>query len=331
MNDEQRLYPHRIYQINQRLEEVKQVCGIEERLVTFSILNSYNRKFNWLVVNKKRWAWGEKILENINGCFSEHEGLWQELLKKLGEKANKILADSIEYFKRKIENKNLSEKDCEDVHYHLLNLYQYYPHDSDIGIDGVIYRNFVNKRKKLLYAKGELLTEGMNNFHIYPWIDMVFIFESGTRLRSISAQEPQGKNDTGNDLEYYTEAQYKDKIATIRGRKPAKASQDKIYFEYIFPLIMGYPDPNGSAEPFNGKWEKDGKTKYLIEEEKIRELVSEFKYTVCFPVYDAFINKRLYGNFYGNVVIPFAFKEDRDEFIKEYQRKIEDSLFLLIK
>ena len=329
MNDEQKLYPHKIYQINQKLEELKWICGIKERLFTFSVLNPYSRNFNWLVVNNKRWAFDEEILSNINGCFEKHGELWQNLLKKLKNQNNEVLADSIKYFEVKIKNNNLSENDCEDFHYHLLNLYQYYPHDSDIGIDGVVYRNYINKRKRLLYAKGELITKDMLNFHNYPWIDMVFIFESDIKIRSLSAQERQGGN-IKNDVEY-TETTYDDKIGYIKENTTEKSFQEEIYSKYIIPLIMGYPDPCDSTKLFNGKWRKNGKDEFLIEEELIRKLVNEFKYVVCFPVYDAFIDRRLYGNFFGNIIIPFAFKDDRDEFIKEHQKEIEDNLFLLVK
>lgn len=324
MNSEQKLYPHKIYQINQRLEELKEMWGIEERLVLFSILNYYKREFNWLVVNDERWTFDENIIDNINRCFELLKKERESLLRELARLNIEALVNSIEYFESDKKSNEWSEEERKEFHYHFLNLYQYYPHDAYAGIDGVIYRNFIRKRKRLLYAKGELLTD-INNFNIYPWIDMTFVYESDVKIRSLSAQERQ--NDVIKDIEY-TEVTFKNEIESIKGLKHNDSFKNEIYFRFMVPLVAGYPHPNKSGELFDGK---NGENEFLIEVKIIKKLVNKYKYILCFPVYDTYIDKRLYGNFYGNVAIPFAFKEDRDEFLKENQKKIEENLFLLIR
>ncbi len=342
MKNEQRVYHHRIYQKNRLLEEFKRACGIEKSIVSFSILNFHNRKFNWFIVNDKRWDFDQgnrSIIDNINDCYQSCENEWKELLEKLKKLNIEELVDSIKYFENgERENGNSTDETRKDFHFHLLNLYQYYPHDREIGIDGVIYRNFVNKKERLLYAKGELLVDLEKSFHIHPWINMTFNYESDEKIRVLSAQEPQS-NGTEKDKEYTTEVTFENKkqeIAKLTINEKSAKSEDelgkKIYFHYMLPLIVGYRHPDPDIEGiFDGGKLGNGYKKYLLKADTIRELVNEYKYILCFPVYDAFIDKRLYGNFYGNVIIPFAFKDDRDEFLEEHQKKIEENLFLLVR
>jgi hypothetical protein len=337
MNNEQKLYHHKIYQKNRLLEEFKRVCGIEERLVSFSILNPYNRKFNWLVVNDERWEFTPNIIKNINSCYESCNSNWKKLLKKLKEHKIEELVDSIEYFENsERKNVNLTEEERKEFHFHLLNLYQYYPHEEDAGIDGVVYRNFRNKRKRLLYAKGELLMEEgfEKKFRIYPWINMTFVYKSGVRIRSLSSQEKQSDGKQ-KDIEY-TETSKEEEIDKIEDMESPASSKD-VYFNYIIPLIAGYPHPDETKREkgliFDGSKSKDKKENetFLIDDSTIKNLINKFKYILSFPVYDTFIDKTLYGNFFGNITILFAFKDDRDEFLEEHQRKIEENLFLLIK
>lgn len=326
MNNEQKLYHHKIYQRNRLLEEFKQVCGIENEIVSFSILNFHNRSFNWYVVNKNRWVFDEQIILNINHCIRDRQTQWKSLFEKLNKLDIKELTDSIKYFVRERNAINWSDKEARrEFHFHLLNLYQYYPHEAHIGIDGVIYRNFVEKGKRLLFAKGELLTDTdvFKNFNLYPWIKMAFVYESGDKVRSLSAQEQK------QDIKY-TEATFKNEIEEIKESSCEKSTSNyKEYFHYLVPLIMGYEHPDDPKRVFDGVRNED--KKYLLDDKDIMELVTNFKYILCFPVYDTFIDKRLYGNFCGNITIPFAFKDDRDEFLKEHQKKIEENLFLLIQ
>ncbi|MGR3174573.1 MAG: hypothetical protein ACUZ8N_08255 [Candidatus Scalindua sp.] len=341
MNNEQKLYYHKIYQKNRLLEEFKQVCGIEKRLVSFNILNFHNRKFNWYVVDNNRWKFDEQIIQNINDCMDSEQ--LKDERKSFYEKLKKLnieeLVDSIKYFENgERKDGNSSKEEMEDFHFHLLNLYQYYPHEEDDGIDGVVYRNFKNKRERLLYTKGELLTDLEKSFRIYPWINMTFIYKSYEEIQSLSAQEQQS-NGAEKDIEYTTEETFESKKHEIAGRTKNKKKVEsgdelakKIYFHYMVPLIVGYshPDP-AKGGLFDGGKFQDGEKEYLLKAETIRELVNKYKYILCFPVYDTFINKSLYGNFYGNITIPFEFKHDRDVFLKKHKRKIEENLFLLIR
>ena len=117
MNNEQRLYHHKIYQKNRLLEEFKRVCGIEKRIVSLSVLNPYNHKFNWLVVDDKRWNFTLDITQNINSCYKSCKNDWRELLKRL--KGHKIeeLVDSIEYFENGERKKvNFAEEERKEFH-----------------------------------------------------------------------------------------------------------------------------------------------------------------------------------------------------------------------
>lgn len=326
MNNDQRLYPTTIYLINQRLEAFKQACGIKNRLVSFSILNTYNRKFNWLVVNNERWKFDKLIIDYISKCINNKNSEWQSFLKTLGKLDITELTESITYFQN-IKSRDLTkEEEWKEFHYHLLNLYQYYPHEAWDGIDGIIYRNFINKKERLRYAKGKLLTD-IDIFNIYPWLDITSIYESDEMIRTLSSQEeqPYGNSAQGyqKDIEY-TEATFTQKIEEIKKSAANNNAQSKpeVYFKYIVPLIAGYPDPDNQGI-FNGK--------DLLGDDTIKKLVNNFKYILCFPVYDTYIDKRLYGNFYGNVIIFFGFENDRDEFLNNHRENIEENLFLLIR
>jgi hypothetical protein len=336
MDNDQRLYFNKIYQINRKLEEFKQVCGIEKkRLVSFNILNPYNRKFNWYVVNNNRWEFDAQIIQNINDCMDcEQLKPFYEELKKLNIEE---LVDSIKYFENgERKNGNSSKKKMKDFHFHLLNLYQYYPHQEDGGIDGVVYRNFKSKKKRLLYTKGELLTK-YNNFDIYPWINMTFIYEFEKEIMSLSSQEQQLDGKV-QDVEF-TKKTFNNEIEKIKSSKPYNfSSRKKVYFNYIVPLIMGYFHPDLKKEElFDGKRYGKKSEKFLLEDDTIKDLIKRFKYILCFPVYDAFIGKRLYGNFCGNSTIFFEIEDDRNAFLEKHEKEIEDkkkieeNLFLLVR
>jgi hypothetical protein len=337
MNNEQMLYHHKIYQKNRLLAEFKRVCGIDEkRTVSLSILNFHNRKFNWYVVGDNGWTFDEHIIKNINECMDREQSEWESFYDKLKKLDIEGLDESIDYFKsgdRKTADSG--EKEMSEFNFHFLNLYQYYPHEALTGIDGVIYRNFINKRKRLYYAQGEL-QPGLKNFDIYPWIDMGFVYKSGEEIRCLSAQEKM-PNNLREDRKYTTRATFDKKIKEIQEIKTTALSEDKVYFNYLVPLIMGYPDPNNDNNDFKGRWikkkgnEKKGKIEYFLDDDEIRTLLTKLKYITCFPVYDAFIDKGLYGNFYGNVTIFFEFEGERYRFAKENHKKIEENLFLLLK
>ena len=337
MNDEQRLYPHKIYQKNRLLEEFKQMCGVDDKIISFNIIDFYSRRFNWYVVNKERWMFKEQIINNINECISVHSDEWRSFFEERRKQDFKELKDSIEYFGKERKTTNWSDKkNRREFHFHLLNLYQYYPHKAQIGIDGVIYRNFIDQGERLCYAKGELLTDTdkYGKYYIYPWINMTFVYKSGKNVNSLSAQENLLSNkESKNDIEYTTETDKNEKIKEMQDIETIALSQDKVYFNYLVPLVMGYPDPIVDKDIFNGSWKCNQETKYFLDDDTIKTLLIKLKYIICFPVYDAFVGSRLYGNFYGNVTIFFEKEDERVGFIEDKDKisRIEESLFLLIR
>ncbi len=327
MNDKQKLYPQKIYQVNYVLEEIRKICEIKDQLVGFSILNYFTQKFNNFPIHSDRWEFNGKICNNIIGCLKtkKHKDDWKYLFEHIESVGLEVLQESVDYFKKIMEEKCTlltSEEEYKEFHYHLLNLYQSFPIDSNEYIDGIVFRNFKKKQTRLLYATGELLVEMGKTYNVYPWIDMTFVYESGEKIRSISCQEYGGKD---CDMVYIADVTREKIKMTIKNKVSIKPS---VYFDYLLPIFAGYLSPSGDATL---KYDGKHKNTYLLSKSYIRNLLVKIKYILCIPVYNAYIDKRLYGSFYGIFTIPFTFKDDRDEFIKEHKKKIEENLFLLIK
>lgn len=354
MSIEQKLYPQNIYQINQTHEEFNRICKIKkDQFISFGILDCYTKKFNSLVVDRNRWSFEGKdqaIVKNIKECYIDdtYKTLWQNFFTQIERCGIEDKKESIVFFKKNIGSK--AKLDIDAFHFHLLNLYQSYPLDSDENIDGVIFRNFkkfMKKKECLCYAIGKLLNENeyKNTYNDYPWIDMRFVFESGSTVNSFSSQEFAKNKD--NDIEYTAENRT-EKIKQIRNNCDIAKNDEsgmKLYRDYIVPIIVGYPHPNHEHGEylFNGLWYDKCEKQFLLSADKTKKLISKFKFILCIPVYDAFIDKRLYGNFYGNITFAFETVQERNDFIGESMKKggngaeikridiIKENLFLYVK
>lgn len=343
MTVKQKLYPQKIYQVNRAIDEFKKECGLGNQFVGFCALNYYNRKFNWYVVHKDRWDFTPEpcIVNNIKECCKKHNKEWEEFLKEWKSLYNEALRESIEYFDKIISNTNgiseSSEEYCEAFHFHFLNIYQSYPIYSDKFFDGIIYRNLKKKKKRLKYAIADTLSDSdlKHTYTIYPWLDITFYYEDGEEIRSFSCQEC-GKE--GCDIEIGADLaveEIKSKIRILEEFQHTPA--DKVYY-YLLSIMAGYPHPKpsnckGQANskdkpmPYNGKYKNDDNDEYLLKQEHIPKTNS----LLFIPVYDAPIGKELYGNFFGNITIPFETKDERNMFINNNKDTIENNLFLLIR
>lgn len=345
MTVKQKLYPQKIYQVNRAIDEFKKECGLGNQFIGFCALNYYNRKFNWYVVHKDGWDFTPKsrIVNNIKECCKKHASEWKEFLKELTSLYNEALKESIEYFDKIISNTNgISESSeeyyeeyYEEFHFHFLNIYQSYPIYSDKFFDGIIYRNLKKKKKRLKYAIADTLSDSdlKHTCTIYPWIDITFYYEDGEAIRSFSCQE-YGKEGCDIEIEIgvnLTAEEIKSKIRILEQFQHTHV--DKVYYYYLLPIMAGYPHPNSKEKPmpYNGKYKNDDNDEYLLKQEHIPKTNS----LLFIPVYDAPIGKKLYGNFFGNITIPFESGTERNAFVDKEDRKnikvIEENLFLLKK
>jgi len=324
MKDKQTLYSQKIYQVNQALDEFKKVCKLGNQFIGFCGLNYYNRKFNWYVVD--RWDFNKNIVNNIKECCMKHNEEWKNYLKELENLKNEALKESIKYFDEIIRSTSgiseSSEEYCENFHFHFLNIYQSYPIDSDKYFDGIMYRNFRREKGQLRYATGETLSNLQDAHHAYPWLDITLNFKGRKEITSFSCQE------CGED-EYDIKYESPDRkiIVSTKLKKPpssAHSQADKLYFYYLLPIVARYNHPVKKGEWYEGKYNQND---YLLQHDH----VAPYKFLLFIPVYDAPICKEPYGNFFGNITIPFDSDRERKAFIDKNINVIEENLFLLIK
>ena len=324
MDFPQSLYSQRIYRVNKTIENLKEAFELEKYFVGFDTLNYYTLKFNWYAVDKKRWSFGSDIINNIKDCYDIHKDKWGSLFSQLIGLNRIALNESMGEFKSEMGKRSL---DAKRIHYHLMNMYQSYPIDSDKFLAGVIYRNFKSFRignKRLSYAKGTFLTgtEYNGTYTIYPWIRFQFVFRDCSEDEAecfLCCQEkaedlPLDDCNGGN--------------SKARGKTPGAISdRENIYFHYIVPLLVRFKDPVEDSKSFNGKVAKiDGANadRYLFSTEDIKKGISGFEYILCIPVYDAVIADSMYGNFYGNLTFLFSSNDGLNNFVKAQKSRFEE-------
>ena len=92
------------------------------------------------------------------------------------------------------------------------------------------------------YAEGEFLID--IQYDIAPWVDIKFTYADGQKS-SFSAQ------DQNEDIEY-TDNNKEDFRKLIERKTLPSESPETVYFNYIVPLIMGYPHPDEEGKVFDG-------------------------------------------------------------------------------
>ena len=323
MENYQILYPQKIYPLNCAIDEFKEVCKLGDTLFGFCVLNYNNRKFNLYVVYKDRWKFDVELVNNVKKCCKKQNEEWKDFFGVLKSLKNEALNKSIEYFEKINSDTNKISESLEEFHFHFLNIYQSYPIHSDKYFDGIVYRNLRRRPVRLRYATAEVISDLKDTYDNYPWLDIKLLYEDSEKITSFSCQEYGGN---GTDIEYKF-------LQKTRIRKNLKAFEsehtkaEKLYLYYILPIIAGYshPDhPDNSEKLYDGMYDN---SEFLLKPEH----VAPYKYILFIPVYDAPIGKKLYGNFFGNITIPFKSKRKRNKFIKKYIKVIEENLFLLIR
>lgn len=323
MDFPQSLYSQRIYRINKLIGNLKEVFGLDEYFVGFDTLNYYTLKFNWYAIHQERWRFDTEIVHNIKCCYKNHESKWKSLFSKLKALNQIALNESVRKFEGEIEE---GSPDAERIHYHLTNMYQSYPIDSDKFLDGVIYDNFRRLKKgnnRLTYAKGTFLADD-KNYIIYPPIKFQFFFLNGSDVANDESICPQEKHEYASN-----------RVHSNASHSPQGAPYDleDIYFRYIVPLLVGFEDPGQQTRRlFNGKVGKKpgcNKDKYLFSTDDIKKGISGLKCILCIPVYDAVIGNNTYGNLYGNLSIAFSEEDTLNSFIEKSQNDFGKMAILL--
>jgi hypothetical protein len=318
MSDKQQLYSQRIYKVNIALNEFKQACELEKKVISYNVLNYYNLKNNWAIVSESKWQFNKEIVKNIQAFYqdSEQHYLWKNLFQCLYKLKLNTIDKIINDFKNIIKNHLIASKDYPNIHFQLLNIYHSYPIDL-LYIDGIIFRNLRTVNKKFLYATAKMLTEKeyFDTYNIFPYAKMKFFFEKDDCIIKYCSQEEK-KDFTGK--RHLLESQTQKEGVT----------EHALFFLYIAPLFIGYSEPGGGSSEFNGRL---GDKKYLFTSDNIRESIqAQAKYSLCIPVFDFLKQGKLYGNYYGNLVIPFKKKENMNNFMDKKLDNIFKNLPLLL-
>lgn len=335
MNEKQILFAEKIYQINHKFDEFKQKCKFGENPIGFCTLNNHNRKFNWYIVDKERWCFSNKIVGNIKKCCKKEEKIWNSFLTELRQLDNDAINDSIEYFDKFTRSASVNLGDNEEFHFHFLNIYQSYPIHSGKYFDGIVYRNFKKKKKRLINATAELLVDKKATYHVYPWLDITFNYEYSEKekciegiesIESIKRISSQESDSNGCDI-VKSEHEVTEMENHFTSNKFTPTNAEQLYYYYLLPIMAGYQHPSHKKIcPYDGKYMN--KNKYLLDHKHIR---LKHKFLLFIPVYDAPITEMHFGNFYGNITVFFENANDRDSFLGVYKKKIEENLFLLVR
>lgn len=331
MSAEQKLYPQLIYRINSTLSDIKSDLEKDykegELFIAPSVLDSYTRTFNWLMVNDEKWKFLDteerKDIENLI------KSNWEQFEKEfIHRKEMKTVSDAIDIIKES------DKKSDEDYHFALLSIYQFYPNDPKKYIDGIIYRNLARRAKerkgknhRINYAQVTLRCEEENKktYILYPWVEIKFFDNEVTQEIKYSCQEFNPSDpkkgikkgypaDDNPDIDkpeeirpVETETEYKK--AGWGALNPATPSVNHFYWNYFVPYFV-------NDEGFNPREFYKLSPEYL----------SQRKYINVIPVYDALYGE--YGNLCAVLQIPFVDQTERDKF-KEKNILIKKLPFLV--
>ncbi len=310
MLPEQKIRPELIYRLNNIvLETAKEFQELHKlSVIPIGIFDFYTRTFHSIPVDKEMWDYTRNLpLESITN------------LKKLINKDSRYnwekFKDQLKVTGRYLE----SEKDAAHVleecppnpgliHNALMTLYQSYPIHAERFIDGIVLRNLKRRVEKqyktkkdpsIDYAIAELLINeeevcNLNaTFFESPWCKIEFQNKRSKEVRWSCQEYFKGLYPEGEpDLEYPKKHGRQVVLPKISDTIRKKAEEMNIigdqrqhfYYNCFMPFFM-YKEQIG---------------KFVT----IRQLFKkQYKYIIVFPIYDAPLGDK----YYGNIICTFQF------------------------
>jgi len=301
IEERQQFYPQLIYSINRRLSEIKKICKIEQFILP-SLFDPYRKRFYWLFVKGERWKLTPDEKNHVLEMVKNNKKDWESFKQQFKEQ-DKFALKSVEHAFDVVEKGSVT---LEDFHFALLTLHQFYPVGRKEYIDGIVLRNIerraneITGNHKIDYVTAELLTERKALYDLFP--------PAKTKLYQLNNPSPVETKFCSQEGEIDLD---REDLC-----KPDKKEMNAFFWRYFLPCFAGYPDFEFAKF-------------YPLEKKK--EVFSKFKYILIIPMYDAHIDGEYYGNFCGNLQIPFADEKDLRAFIEEGRHKslIEHSHLLV--
>ena len=315
-----RFFQDDIYKLNREISWFTDQEKGKKKIV-LSAYNPINLCVNYFSVYKgdgvDRWQFHNK-----------HEKAVQQFLDVEGKDDFKKFLDRHAY------TKPFKKYRDADLHYFLLNLYNDFPVDAGLFLDGIIKKvlsEFIKKGKLLKYA---FVDPQRNSFQYkyFPGIDMRLFYytekpDDHPEMGVIADQESDKsfKHGPKNFFKYgkwfSTEYPTRDEVMQelIKKRKEPELDLEAYFFEYLLPF-------------FNAFRYKNNKIFYGDKLFPLKFVPPPAKHFLIIPFYDSWIDGRPCGMIQGNLsilAVKDEFKDDenyekRKAFIKENLDKYTD-------
>jgi len=253
-------------------------------------------KDKWELTNGEKDA----VLKMVNENKQNHWESFKQQFKEQDKFALKSVEDAFDVVEK-------GSGTLEDFHFALLTLHQFYPVGRKEYIDGIVLRNIERRAEKkggnhkIDYVIAELLIKEEGPYDLFP--------PAKTKLYQLNNPSPVETKFSSQEGEI--DADTEEELS-----KPDEKEMNAFFWRYFLPCFADYPDFKF--------------TKFYPLEEK-KEVFSKFKHILIIPMYDAYIDGEYYGNFFGNLQIPFGGRENLHAFIGKGGHKslIEHSHLLI--
>jgi len=205
----------------------------------------------------------------------------------------------------------------DDLHYFLINLYNKFPVNPNLFLDGIIKRSlpeFIGNKHPIKYAFVDLLNreKGMFDYNHFPWVNVRLFYDEDpdkNPFMGIVADQESDRSEKYGEWFGIKHKGLNEIMGSGRMEKAQNLQLEGFFFEYLQPLFMGYEKDNRIF---------DGSGFFPLESQE----VSRFEHLLLIPFYDAWIDEEPCGALKGNLlIIPFEGDSDyakRKEFIIEH-------------
>jgi len=254
-------YPKEFYAINDLLKEqsVQKLPPMVINTIDFT-----NRCVNYTAIDPVRTRFTDEIARNIIRYLGiDADSVVTYIKDYFPEPQAEEAVRIIEEFAKK-DPDSLTYEDKVELHYHLVDLYHYFPNNPNRHVDGILRKieTWLSKRDiRLRYATVDSLPAEECHFEKVPWVRMRFYGEHHERIKIAIDQH-------GDDLKGDI---YADEIVAnqedlsvlkncqdwILSKEPGEDTRrtatnedgdketSKIFFKYLFPLFI---DPAFKAD-----------------------------------------------------------------------------------
>jgi len=318
-------YPKEFYAINDLLKEqsVKKLPPMVINTIDFT-----NRCVNYTAIDPVRTRFTEETARNIIRYLGKHADSVVTYIKDYfpepqAEEAVRIIQE----FAKK-DPDYLTHEDKVELHYHLVDLYHYFPNNPYRHVDGILRKieTWLSKRDiQLKYATVDSLPKEECPFEKVPWVRMRFYGEHHERIKiAIDQHGHDLKGDiyadeiVANQEDLSILKECRDWISSKETREEMRRTatdkdngneKSKIFFNYLFPLFI---DPTFKADK-----EREG-----------AEHLPGWPLIVM-PIYSGALQEGYCGTVMGHLNILFENRDDRDAFCNEIDKAWNSGLVLI--